>query len=239
MPRIRVFDFETNGTDPETSSICEYGYSDFDLAAGTVGEPVGRLCRVDVMPPDVRAVHHISIEDTQEFDPFDADELSCDSLDAYAAHNSEFELGFYTPPLPTICTYKAALRLWPHAPAHKNGVLFYWLLDGGLIEPDLELTQPSHRAGPDAYVTAHILKALFATGTSGADMVRWSKEPPLLPTCPIGKQRGEAWADIDGGFLQWMLRQDGMEEDLKWNARRELDRRVEASNATDQKKEKA
>ena len=225
MPVIRVFDFETNGVDPEVSQICEYGYADFDLGAGTVGRPIGRLCKVELMPPEVRAVHHISAADTKDFPEFDPLELSGDGIDAYAAHNAEFELGFYSPPSPTICTYKAALRVWPDAPGHKNGVIFYWLLDQELIKPDLNLTQPSHRAGPDAYVTAHILKALFATGVSGADMVRWSKEPPLLPTCPIGQQRGEAWSAIDGGFLEWMLRQDSMEKDLKWNAQRELDRR--------------
>lgn len=86
---------------------------------------------------------------------------------------------------------------------------------------------PPHRAGPDAYVTAHILKALFAAGATGKDMVAWTKEPRVLPTCPIGAEwRGKKWADVDAGFLRWMLNQAGMEADLRWNAERELDRRA-------------
>ncbi|MNR42339.1 hypothetical protein D3C85_1608450 [compost metagenome] len=56
-------------------------------------------------------------------------------------------------------------------------------------------------------------------------MVAWTKEPRLLPKCPIGKFRGQPWADVEAGFLNWMLGQPTMEEDLKWNARRELERR--------------
>jgi hypothetical protein len=50
-------------------------------------------------------------------------------------------------------------------------------------------------------------------------MIAWTKEPKLLPTCPIGKFRGKPWPEVEAGFLGWMLRQPDMEEDLKWNAR--------------------
>lgn len=97
--------------------------------------------------------------------------------------------------------------------------------DAGKISPDHALTQPAHRAGPDAYVTAHILLALFDAGATGKDMVQWTKEPRLLPTCPLGKFRGVPWSEVEAGFLGWMLRQPTMEEDLKWNAQREITRR--------------
>lgn len=54
---------------------------------------------------------------------------------------------------------------------------------------------------------------------------RWTKEPRLLPTCPLGKFRGVPWSEVEAGFLGWMLRQPTMEEDLKWNAQREITRR--------------
>ena len=130
--------------------------------------------------------------------------------------------------LPVICTYKAALRVWPDAPGHSNSVLRYWLEDQGLLSLDHDTAMPPHRAGPDAYVTAHILKALFAAGATGKEMVAWTREPRLLPTCPIGKFRGKPWAEVDAGFLDWMLGQASMEADLKWNARRELERRRSA-----------
>ena len=87
---------------------------------------------------------------------------------------------------------------------------------------------PPHRAAPDTYVTAHILCALFDAGATGKLMVGWTREPRLLPRCTIGKFRDRPWEEVETGFLDWMVRQVTMEEDLKWNAQRELDRRFGA-----------
>lgn len=229
MTIIRVIDFETNGTDPEEGArVCEVGTCDLNLEERTVGKPLSWLCRVEAMPPEVRAVHHISLAECAGEDPFQAGDMfpHVNGMpDAIAAHNAEFETKFFPSPVPVICTYKAALRVWPDAPSHSNGALRYWLEDQGKIAPDHASTQPAHRAGPDAYVTAHILLALFDAGATGKQMIAWTKEPRLLPTCPIGKFRGKPWPEVEAGFLGWMLRQESMEEDLKWNARREIARR--------------
>lgn len=145
-----------------------------------------------------------------------------------AAHNAEFETQWLPKDgaVPLLCTYKSALRVWPEAPGHSNSVLRYWLEDQGLIELDHAKAMPPHRAGPDAYVTAHILRALLGQVTA-RQMVAWTHEPRLLPTCPIGAEwRGKPWTIVDAGFLQWMLNNTTMEADLKWNAQRELDRRA-------------
>lgn len=233
MTIIRVIDFETTGVDPaEGAEVCEVAICDLRLEDKTVGPAFTWMCGVKAMPPEVRAVHHISMADCEGWDAFDAAMMFGDAHatpNAIAAHNAEFETKFFTSPVPVICTYKAALRVWPNAPAHNNGTLRYWLEDKGKITPDHVKAQPAHRAGPDAYVTAHILLALFNTGATGRDMIAWTKEPRLLPTCPIGKFRGKPWPEVEGGFLGWMLRQEGMEEDLKWNAQREITRRTNAS----------
>jgi exodeoxyribonuclease X len=224
---IRVVDFETSGTEPP-SQVCEVGICDVDLERRAISVPMTWLCRVNAMPPEVRAVHHISFTECEAWDAFDADVMFRKPCDAIAAHNSEFETKFFTSPEPVICTYKAALRVWPNAPSHSNGALRYWLEDQGKIAPTHAMTQPAHRAGPDAYVTAHILLALFDAGATGREMVAWTKEPRLLPTCPLGKFRGVAWPEVESGFLDWMMKQPTMEADLKWNAKRELTRRAEA-----------
>lgn len=225
MTIIRVIDFETTGTAPPEAKVCEVGICDLHLETGSIPKPTAWLCGVDAMPPEVRAVHHISLADCAPFVCFDPDAMFTTPCDAVAAHNAAFEAQFFTPPVPLICTYKAALRVWPDAPGHSNGVLRYWLEDQGKITLHHPTTQPAHRAGPDAYVTAHILRALFNTGATGREMVAWTKEPALLPKCPLGKFRGKPWREVDGGFLEWMLRQPDMDPDLKWNARRELDAR--------------
>lgn len=231
MTIIRVIDFETTGTEPP-AQVCEVGICDLDLAAKEVRLPFGWLCGVDAMPPEVRAVHHISKAECDGKSPFDPGEMFGEAYgmpDAVAAHNAEFETKFFESPVPVICTYKAALRVWPDAPSHSNGALRYWLEDQGLITPAHHLTQPAHRAAPDAYTTAHLLLALFNAGATGKQMVAWTKEPRLLPKCPIGKFRGQPWSEVEDGFLGWMLRQPTMEEDLKWNAQREIARRSEGA----------
>lgn len=233
MTIIRVIDFETTGVEPP-AQVCEVGICDLDLEAKLVHSPFAWLCNVASMPPEVRAVHHISLKECHGNSPFDAEEMFGEQYGmpmAMAAHNAEFETKFFTSPVPVICTYKVALRVWPDAPSHSNGALRYWLEDAGKISPDHPLTQPAHRAGPDAYVTAHILLALFNEGVTGKQMVAWTKEPRLLPRCPIGKFRDKPWSEVEAGFLGWMLRQADMADDLKWNAQREITRRNEGAKA--------
>jgi exodeoxyribonuclease X len=229
---IRVIDFETTGTEPP-AEVCEVGVCDLDLDAKLIHSPRTWLCGVKAMPPEVRAVHHISLAECDGHAAFDPALMFAEPCDAVAAHNAEFETKFFESPKPVICTYKAALRVWPDAPSHSNGALRYWLEDQGLISPDHQLTQPAHRAAPDAYVTAHILLALFNAGHSGREMIAWTKEPRLLPKCPLGKFRDKPWSEVEAGFLGWMLRQPTMEADLKWNAEREIARRAEGAKTNE------
>jgi len=229
LVKVRVIDFETTGFEPPVAEVCEVGYCDVDTDTRTVSsEYHSWLCGIKgTMTPETRAVHHISTSDLDGFPPFDTDTVDAENVAVFAAHNAEFEGKFFTFHKPLICTYKASLRVWPDAPSHSNGTLFYWLLDQGLISPDLSLSQPFHRAGPDAYVTAWLLVALLNAGATGKDMVAWTKEPKLLPKCTIGKFRGVAWPEVDAGFLGWMMKQVDMDADLKWNAAREIKRRTE------------
>ena len=227
MAIVRILDVETTGFEPPAAQVCEVGYCDVDTDTRTVSpEYHSWICGINgPMPPETRAVHHISADDCDGLPPFDPDTVDADKVAVFAAHNAEFESKFITFHKPVICTYKAALRVWPDAPSHSNGTLFYWLLDQGLIQPDLKVSQPFHRAGPDAYVTGWILVALLNAGATGKDMVAWTKEPKLLPKCTIGKFRGKPWSEVEDGFLVWMLKQVDMDADLKWNAARELKRR--------------
>lgn len=229
-PIIRIVDFETTGMEPP-AEVVEVGWCDLTQTADgwAVSEPTSQLCGVAGIPPEVRAIHFITAAEVAGLPPFDAQTFveGSDHCAALAAHSMAFEEQWLKIDgvMPAICTLKAALRVWPEAPGHSNSVLRCWLEDQGKLSLDFDKAMPPHRAGPDAYVTAHILKALFAAGATGKEMVAWSREPRLLPTCPIGKFRGKPWADVEGGFLSWMLKTPDMEADLKWNAQRELDRR--------------
>lgn len=228
MSRIRIVDFETTGMEPPEGVVIEVGFSDYDTETGQITEPVSWLCGADVIPPENRAVHHIRLEEVKGAVPFNAESLAQgfrEECAAVAAHNMNFEqqwLGDHG--VHAICTYKCALRVWPDAPSHSNGALAYWLEDQGKITFDHSLIVPTHRAGPDAYVTAHILKALFAEGVTGKDMIAWTKEPKILPRVNFGKHKGDAWDKIPASYLAWIVGSD-MDDDTKWNAKREIQRR--------------
>lgn len=229
---ITVVDFETCGMEPP-AAVVEVGLCDLIQRDGvwTVGEPESWLCGADEIPPEVRAVHHISAAEVRGLAPFDPVALvqSLDSRAALAAHNAEFEARWLQCDgvMPLLCTLKAAYRVWPEAPGHSNSVLRYWLEDQGKLSLDNAKAMPPHRAGPDAYVTAHILKALLEAGATGKDMAAWTREPRALPRCPIGDPwRGKPWAEVDIGFVRWITTKPGMDADIVWNARRELERRA-------------
>lgn len=239
---IRVVDIETTGMAPgEGAEVIELGW--VDLSCWQTGEHGLLRFRLDNLgsrlfrperpcPPEVMAVHHILPEQLQFQEPYShpsavmAMELCAtgEEPECYAAHNAEYETLFVGDLSPRwLCTYKAALRVWPEAPHHGNQSLMYWL---GLHQHMCPTTRhPPHRALPDAYVTAWILQQLLVRA-SVEEMLQWSLEPRLLPRCPIGSEwRGKAWAEVDLGFLHWMMRQPDMEADYKFCANREIERR--------------
>jgi exodeoxyribonuclease X len=57
-------------------------------------------------------------------------------------------------------------------------------------------------------------------------MIAWTQEPKLLPNIPFGKHRGVPWADAPLDYLQWVIRQTDMDQEVVWNAKQELARRT-------------
>lgn len=233
--RLRVIDIETTGMAPP-AEIIEFGRS--DVVSGGDGlnieRPMARLYRpLNGIPPETMAVHHITEAD------FNADTPVCsedrlrmavwggEKPDVLVAHNCEFERSFIpsavTEHLPWICTLKVALRVWPDAPGHSNQVLRYWR--GLVLDPALAM--PPHRAGPDAWVTAHLLRELLQHATV-EQMVAWTEEPKMLPKVNFGKHRGSAWPEVPADYLKWMVGQPDMDPDVVWCARKELERRNQA-----------
>lgn len=248
MIRIRVIDFEFDGEPPE-GGVIEIGYC--DLVAGSkdiAGSPYdwsvetgySHLCNPGgPISPESMAVHHIEDDDViLEPDWRDAIRAflsfgASDGVIAYAAHNAKAERQWIRPewmgekPAPFICTLKSAYRLWPDAPAFKNQVLRYWRRPAGL---DREAASETHRAGSDAYVTAHLLRDMLNDeGASFEQLVEWSEKPALIPRCKFGDYRqtdggrGALWSEVDEGLLRWILDKD-FDEDLMFTAQFWLDK---------------
>jgi exodeoxyribonuclease X len=229
---LRVIDIETTGMAPP-AEIIEFGRADVVSEANSwrIERPMARLYKpLNGIPPEIKAVHHITEADFAADTPVCTDDLLHKAVwggtkpDVLVAHNCEFERKFIpdlaTEGLPWICTFKAALRVWPEAPGHSNQVLRYWR-DLGL---DQALAMPPHRAAPDAWVTAHLLVEMLKV-TTVEQLVAWTLEPKFMTKLAFGKHRGLAWADVPVDYLQWMTTQRDMDQDAVWWATQEIARR--------------
>lgn len=235
--RLRVVDLETTGGD-RTSEIIEVGL--VDVAPDGVGgwsasAPVSRLFRPrGAISFHAMAVHHLTPDDFCDDDPH-CDEYRLREMlmggpevgpaDVMVAHSARFERAFIadtaTGGLPWICTVQASKQVWPQAPGHSNQVLRYWRA----LKLDPAVANPAHRAGPDAWVTAHILMDLLKEA-SVEQMLAWTREPRRLERVPFGKHRGKAWSEPPEDYLRWMCGQGDMDADVVACARQELDRRA-------------
>jgi exodeoxyribonuclease X len=237
---IRVIDVETCGLDPATAGVCEIGACEVErtLTGWQVGG--GLQARVNPghpIPPEASAIHQIVDDDVADAEPWEQaiSRLLWVSAGretvAFAAHNAKFERQWITNEItggkPWICTYKAALRLWPAAPLHSNQCLRHWRKPAGL---DRAIADQAHRALPDAYVTAHLLRDMLNDGATVEQLIEWSGQPALQVRCQIGKFRGTPWREVDEGFMRWVLDRD-FDEDVKFTCQTEIKRREQEDQA--------
>jgi len=231
MTFARVIDFETTDLDPAAADVIEVGWVDV-RSDGQMTRPRSMLCRpAHPISVEAMAAHHLSEQQVErgvrKQDWQDA--LTDGKPVAYVAHHAAFEASFWPDaPAPWICTYKAALRLWPEAPRHTNQVLRYFLLLDAMAGFDPTLAMPPHRAGPDAYVTAWIFSTMLALEGGEHRLKRllaWTREPGLLPRVLFGKHRLARWSEVPVDYLQWIMRQTDMDEDVRFTATQELQRR--------------
>jgi exodeoxyribonuclease X len=230
MEFIRVIDLETGGNGPH--DVCEIGWQDVEMGSDGlwhVGESRGSFLVNPGRPisPETMAVHHIL--DCQVADAPLWRQIAPGVLQppgdvvALAAHRANFERRYCTPGLTGgadwICTWKCALRLWPHLPRFSNQMLRYQRMPQGLVH---ELGLPAHRGMPDAYVTAFHLRDML-NAVSVEQLIAWSRQPGLLPRVPAGPDRGKAWHLIGDDALQELARD--RDADVRFSAETEISRR--------------
>lgn len=211
---IRCIDFETTGFPPR-AGVCEAGWTDLTVNADggvSIGKTVSFLCNPGLpIGAEAMKVHGIT-EEMVENEPPSATifRRMMEGADVFCAHNAEFERNFFTGgKCSWICTYKAALVLYPDLPNHKNGTIPEHLG----IDLDPARCAPLHRAGPDTYVTAKILvnflmKEAAATGnmlTAVSHLAEITRQPRQITRMPAGKGKypGVAINELPGDYLQW------------------------------------
>lgn len=223
---LRVIDFETTGipSDDEKHSVVEAAYLDIDAETKTLISNRHTLVKPET-PMDIRslAVHHITEEEASQHGMSWLDvkvSMQVQQKDQeviYVAHNANFEKQFFDPPgFKWIDTYKVALYLYPDAPSHSNQVMKYYL---GI--KDNEAHHPPHRALPDCFVTAEIILKMSDL-TTFSNMIKISKQPPYFTRLTFGKHKGMKYEEAPTDYLQWLVRQQDMDEGVIAAANRAL-----------------
>lgn len=219
---ITAVDLETTGLAPPDRVVeiaaCELVDDAVCLPRGTLVDPGIPI------PPALSAIHHIVDEDVAGMPTWleAVRTILENSGETLAAHQAKFERQWLTDDLtggkPWICTYRCALRVWPEAPGHSNQELRYWLKPADLHRPYAAV---AHRAGPDAYVTAFLVRALLTRATL-PELIAWSEQPALLPRIQFGKHKGLTWSQAPRDYLDWIIRQTDMSEDVIHTAKHHL-----------------
>ena len=233
MTTIAVIDTETDRFDGEEGAARVIELAAVEVTDDRVSGDTVRSWQFSPgeggVTPRASAVHHLTAVDLRGCRPFDAEawRLAIGSADYIAAHNAAFdraqvERAAPDTGAPWLCTMKMARVAWPECPSHSNQVLRYWL---GL-DPALPPTLYPHRAGYDAIVTAHLLVRLLEHfGGDLARMLVISQAPSLLPRVPFGANRGRPWAEMEPGFLRWVLDPARtFDEDVRYTALHWLER---------------
>ena len=243
------YDLESTGRDPDgQESIIEVGATLLTVTEGEngldfhVSHPRNILCRPTTkMMPDAQAVHRleerylVGATFLESWDQIGPRPIQGVPVPAVVAHNAEYERQHITDKMvfnrDWICSYRAARTIWPHAPSHKLGALFYWLINwddpdegpgtdtiaGVPINP--KWASPFHRAGPDSYVNAFITAALLVEVQGDwKRLVRITAEPQVLTTIPFTKYRGQPFTSADNGLLNWFLNLQDGDRDVRHTA---------------------
>jgi len=233
---ICVIDTETCGLDPLTADIVELGM---------VMMPSMETYRSFVRPEmpielPAMAVHHITEKMVADAPRWQSVALALLDAEVLVAHNASFDRGFiekggWLANKDWVCTWRCAKQIWPDAPFHSNQVLRYWLPEfddeiRSTVIGDAIMEQPPHRALPDAWITAHILKRMLIEH-SIEDLVEMTKLPILSKTCHFGKHRGVLWEKVPKGYLRWLISKD-FDADTLFTAKHHLEKDNDEPNAT-------
>lgn len=231
---IRVVDTETSAMD-DPAEMVEIGWTDVRLfLAGWQIESGPHSVLVNpgmAITFPAMAVHHITEADAaQGENPDEVRARIVKGADILCAHNVSFDSRFVRGHnLPWICTFKAARTAWPELQSHKNGSIRY---ERGLCLGDSR-TEPSHRAGPDTWVTAHILLDLLKI-YQPETLIEMTGKPVTLIKIDFGEHSGKRFSEIPDSYLDWILNKSNMpsdpaREDVVHTARLEVSKRAAAA----------
>jgi len=218
MKKIIFFDTETTGNEPKKDFVCQLAYK-------TENETFCELYKPLIpIPPEASAITHITNKMVADKPSFKENTsygaiklLFEDPNSVVVAHNAKFDLAIIEKedivPTDFICTLRVARALDKDSviPQYKLQYLRYYL--------DIDIEAEAHDALGDVLVLEKLYERLLAKIMKEDNldeekailkMIDISSRPSLMKMFNFGKYNGktvEEVAQIDRGYLEWMLTQ--------------------------------
>lgn len=233
--KLTFFDTETTGNTLD-DSLCQLAYKLEDETFNELYKPHKKI------PPEASAVHHITnkmVVDKPAFkesvDYKKIKELFEDDDVIVVAHNAPFDLAMLRregiEPQNFICTLRTARHLDKDEKIDRYNLQYLRYFLG------IEIEATAHDALGDVLVLEELFERLYKKmkDIHGDDaikeMIEISSRPSLIHTFKFGKyngQRLEQIAQIDRGYLEWLLAQktagDEIDEDWVYTLKHYLDK---------------
>lgn len=232
MKKIIFLDTETTGNEPKKDFLCQIAYKTYDPnSKERASETFCELYKPPVhIPPEASAVTHITdktvadkkvFKESEEYTKIKQLLESPDSI--MVAHNAKFDFEIIKKegiiPPNVICTLRVARALDKEnvIPQYRLQYLRYYL--------DIDIEAEAHDALGDVLVLEKLFERLLNKiitednlSEEGAisKMLEISSHPSLMHMFNFGKHNGKSVkevAEIDRGYLEWMLGQKELNPD--------------------------
>ncbi len=180
------------------------------------------------------AIHHITEEEIADKPAFKGSKIQKELIELssthiFIAHNAKFDVGILNSdgvdPKFSICTKKVAYEYYKDEPSYSLQCLRY---SRELDDEDLRNLMPH-----DALTDIILLEKLFFDLFLGVEaeiknsdekviltkMINITTNPQTIRKFAFGKYRGKSISDVlekDINYLQWMVRQNDLDDDLKF-----------------------
>jgi len=146
-----------------------------------------------------------------------------------SGHNISYDLRalrrYVTIPLNTLtlCTMKLGRKYNPESPNHKLVELHNYL--------GLTGDYAAHSALDDVFMHENIVNYYVSKlGFTYQALARQQMQPTLLKIMPFGKHKGTEFAVLDSGYMEYMLRIQDLDNDVRFSMENELSTRANRTN---------
>lgn len=232
MKNLIFLDTETTGKGPEDRIL------EIAISQNKGGDIWSERCKPPVkIDFEAMATHHITekmVEGLGDFSKTSAynvlQHLAQAPYSVIIAHNAAFDLemlkreGLVFPQY--ICTLKVARAIGLDFPSYKLQYLRYAL--------ELEIDGDAHSAGGDVAVLKelfdYLVVMLYQARCENYEktieyMIDVSSKPSLLKRLSFGKWKGEEFETVERGYLEWLVKQQDVDEDVMFTAKYWLNKR--------------